>query len=432
MSPTGAVKRAIWIYFWLLLLEGVLRKWVFPEWSDLLFVVRDPVALICYLLAWRAGVFPWRPSVAFVYLLAVLSLAFSFAGEATFLVTLFGLRTNYLHLPLVFVMASVLDRSDVLRVGRWMMIASLPIVALMLVQFNSDPDAPINAGVGGRDSGQLIGAMGRIRPPGPFSFISGVVAFFALLAAFVFYGWVHSRTYPRLLLLCATAAATIAIPVSISRSLLLAILVVAVFGAAVSVRDLKRLPLYLGPVIGVSSMLLVMIDSVYVQTALARWQEAATTEGGDFYSNVVGRMLGDFLQPFAFAVDTPLLGHGVGLGTVAASRMMTGKYTFLLAESELARIVLELGPLLGFAFIGWRVWLVLAMVVRGWRAFVRTGEPLAWMMAGAAFPAVFNGQWGPATQLGFAVFGAGLALAALNVPQEDESDEESEEGERAE
>ena len=40
------VKGAIWFYFWLLLGEGILRKWVLPGFSDVLLLVRDPVAVL--------------------------------------------------------------------------------------------------------------------------------------------------------------------------------------------------------------------------------------------------------------------------------------------------------------------------------------------------------------------------------------------------
>lgn len=419
MNSYRPVKVSIWIYFALLLLEGALRKWAFPRWSDLLFIVRDPVVLVIYALAWRAGCLPRRPAIVVLAAFVVLSIAFSLGAAPRVVVTLFGLRTNYLHLPLVFIIGDILDRNDVVRFGRWFLCCALPIVGLMIVQFNSPPHAWINAGVGGAESGQLLGALGRIRPPGPFSFISGAVAFFGLVTAFVIYGWLRRGVYPTWLLLAATAAIAIAIPVSISRSLMLAVLVVVVFGAAAALRDVRRLFYFVAPLAVVIGALALTSDSVYMQVARYRWDTAA---GGDFSTNVVGRILGEFTEPFALAAGMPLWGHGIGLGTVAGARLMTGERAFLLAESELARIVMELGPILGFAFIGWRAWLAMKLLTTGGRDLLRNGEPLAWLVCGASFAPVLNGQWGPATQLGFAVFGAGLALAAANEPPDGDSE----------
>src|SRR5436190_13160687 len=130
-----AVRAMIWLYFWLLVWEGVLRKWIFPEYSSAIFIIRDPVVLIAYVLAIRAGVFPFGLAMVSIALIAILSLAFSIVNDAPLMVILFGLRTNYLHLPLIFIIQRAMDRGDVVRLGRWFMITSVPICLLMFAQF---------------------------------------------------------------------------------------------------------------------------------------------------------------------------------------------------------------------------------------------------------------------------------------------------------
>ena len=65
MNPTSPenptirnIRRLIWLYFWLLLIEGALRKWVLPQLSNPLLIIRDPVVILIYLLALRARIFP--------------------------------------------------------------------------------------------------------------------------------------------------------------------------------------------------------------------------------------------------------------------------------------------------------------------------------------------------------------------------------------
>jgi len=61
------LKGAIWVYFFLLIFEGVFRKWLLPQFSDVLLVVRDPVVLVIYMLAIKARLFPrnnWVLSLA--------------------------------------------------------------------------------------------------------------------------------------------------------------------------------------------------------------------------------------------------------------------------------------------------------------------------------------------------------------------------------
>lgn len=413
---TVPIKRLIWLYWWLLILEGALRKWVLPQWSDPIFLIRDPLVVIIYLFAWRARLFPQTISLVILYVIAVGSLALSLTGDAPYLVILFGVRTNYLHIPLIFLMARIMDRDDVIRLGRWCLAGALPILGLMILQFNSPPDAWVNVGVGGRVGGQLYGAIGHIRPPGPFSFISDVVCYFAIAAAFVIYGWLRRGTFPWWLHIPATLAVVAVFPYSISRSVLFVLLVEIAFLVALLIRDLRRMPAVIGPVVGIGLILALTVNSAIFQPMTERWDLAETAGGGNFYTNVVGRILGEYMLPFDLATKTPLGGYGIGLGTVAGARLTTGKFTFLLAESELGRIVLEIGPILGFAFILWRAWLAMALLTRSWRDYVARGNELPWLLAGAAYFPVLNGQWGPATQLGFAVFGAGITLAALNEP----------------
>lgn len=411
MAP---LKGAIWLYFWLLLGEGVLRKWVLPGLSDMLLLVRDPVAALAYVLALRAGVLPWRPALAVLAGLVLASLVFSLAADAPILVVLFGLRTDFLHLPLVFVMAAALDREDVTRIGRWTMIMAVPIGLLMLAQFRAAPDSWLNVGAGGGEAGQLRGAMGRIRPPGPFSFISGPVSFYALVAAYVCHGWLARANQGRWLLWLASITTVVVVPISISRSLLLGVLIVLAFAGLAAVQHFHRLPRIAGPLLAAAAGLALISDTVYVQAFVTRWDEAAEAGGGTVYSNVVMRFLNLFAQPFELAGQVPLVGHGIGMGTLAGARLATGQTLFLLSESELGRVILELGPLLGFAFIAWRVWLAGMLLAGGWRRLLGPGDALPWMLAGASFYGVIVGQWGQTTQLGFAVFSAGLALAALN------------------
>jgi hypothetical protein len=327
-------------------------------------------------------------------------------------------------------MMQTLDRNDVICFGRVMLILAIPIFGLMFAQFQAPPDSWLNAGTGGSVNGQIRGALGKIRPPGPFSFIDGIVAYFGLTAAFVYYGWSKSGVFGRALLLLATLATVLAVPISISRSLLLSVLIVITFGLATSLRSLKATLRIFIPVALTALCLLLLSKTVYLQAFATRWNDSISAGKGTFYANVFERILGTYTEPVARMADAPLLGHGVGAGTLAGARLMTGKVSFLLAESELTRIVLELGPILGSAFILWRLWLALGMVFGGWRKFRQTRDSLSWLIAGATSLNVASGQWGSSTQLGFSVFGAGLALAARNVPLEEElpglADEEAE------
>src|SRR5438552_17998719 len=48
------VRQLSWLYFWLLLIAGALRKWVMPRYSNPPLRVRDPVLLGIYFYTIRA------------------------------------------------------------------------------------------------------------------------------------------------------------------------------------------------------------------------------------------------------------------------------------------------------------------------------------------------------------------------------------------
>jgi hypothetical protein len=99
----------------------------------------------------------------------------------------------------------------------------------------------------------------------------------------------------------------------------------------------------------------------------------------------------------------------------------------LLTENEWGRIIAESGPVLGVAFIIWRIALAGKLFGASLRA-LKLGQVLPILLFFCAFLAVLNGQLGQPTTLGFTVVLAGLCLAATNLGEpamhdEVESDE---------
>ena len=116
-----SLKFLIWLYVVLLIFEGALRKWVLPSLSDPLLIVRDPIAIGIYLLAFFSGRFPLNGFVLTTFALAAASIMASLIGGHTNpLVLAYGLRINYGHLPLMWVMAQVLTRKDVEKLGSFL------------------------------------------------------------------------------------------------------------------------------------------------------------------------------------------------------------------------------------------------------------------------------------------------------------------------
>lgn len=430
------IKALIWVYIVLLIFEGALRKWVLPSLSDPLLIVRDPVVLAIYVAAFFAGRFPLNAFVMATIALAVASAIASFlAGQTNPFVIAYGIRINYVHVPLIWIMAQVLTRKDVERIGCFLLLVAIPMTLVMVLQFQSPMNAPINRGIGSDEGGQIFGAMGRIRPPGFFSFITGPQAFFPLVAAFFLNQASGNRRLWWPILIAAGLAVIVSLPVSISRTAMLAtaivgmVFVASMARAGVGLGSKFKTALTLGIVAFAVSFLPIFDEAREV--FLSRWVTAAGGEDSDAWGGIIGRIVGGFTQPFHWASVAPFFGSGIGVGSNVGARLLSGRVGFLLAEDEWGKIFLELGPLLGGAFIAFRVILTINLGLKALNALFQYRDNLPILIfSAAAIPIALN-QWAPPTLLGFAIVGGGLVLASLNDDDDEEDEENEEDGEEA-
>jgi hypothetical protein len=352
----------------------------------------------------------WLLLTSFI-LLSVFQIVAGIGGGPV--VAAYGLRTNFLYLPLIFVIPQVFSQRDVIKVGRWVLALSIPMAGLMIWQFMSPPDSWINNATMA-DAQQISFALGKIRPAGTFSFATGVAHFFVLATAFLMYGLAQPRAgYSRWLLGASLFSVLIVQPVSGSRLLVLgcALVVVAAILFAVLAKGGSSRPLVVALLICVALSVL-SLTSFFREAMtvfMTRWSDAS---GGSANESLLGRVLGNFLDPFVLMSRVGLFGQGIGVGTNAASALMTGSVQFLLAEGEWSRVIMEAGPLLGFSFLAYRTWLAGDMAVRAVAA-ARRQNLLAWLLAWDACRGLLTEQLSQPTNLGFMILVSGLCLAAM-------------------
>lgn len=417
MDETKSIKRLIWLYFWLLMFEGALRKWVVPGLSNPLLIVRDPVVIAIYFAAANRGLFPNTAFIGWCAFLAVISLAMSLMGTGTLYVTLFGLRANYLHLPLIFVMPKVLTIEDVKKIGKWWLMIVPLMTFLSVQQFRSGPGSWYNVGAGGNLGGQLGSSSGKVRASGTFSFINGLVAYLTGCASFLLYHFMQGKVYTTWLGWTALGGVILTLGVSGSRSAVVAVTVVCGTVIYICLRLRGRFDKALRPALMVLAAVFLLIYIVPVFSEGIAVHRDRFIGGGGLKEGIFMRYFKEFPDAIEVCSFTPALGKGIGVGTNAGAGLLTGSRSFLLAESEWARVVMELGPIIGFAYIGLRVAIVFYVGFACSRALAR-GNILPILLFAAGFLEVFNGQFGQPTILGFAVFTTGLALAAAQPGQE--------------
>jgi hypothetical protein len=425
------IRRLIWLYLILLVIEGALRKWIAPQLSNPLLIVRDPVVIAIYLLALRARVFPTDRFTISLFVIGILS---SLVGlvvleaylplKTLLIVTVFGFRSNFLHLPLIFVIANVLTERDVRTVGRWTMLAMIPMGLLMAAQFQASPDSFINRTVGLGEGEQISAGGGKIRPPGTFSFVSGSIFFITAAVAFLLDAALSRAKQNFWLLFGSGFAVLVAIAVSGSRSVVASVLLVVLSLLVILLFRPEALNkfgrnLLMVAVAGIIiSHLPIFKEGVGILSD--RFTASAEAEERTITGGMITRIATGFTEGFIVFNKMPLAGFGLGIGTSVAAKLIVGQSGFLLAEGEWARVLLESGPILGLAFLLWRVILTFRL---GYLSFfaLKRGEILPLLLFSAGFTALLNAQFGQPTSLGFAVVMAGLCLAATRPSGDDES-----------
>jgi len=426
-SKLQRIRRLLWLYFWLLIFEGALRKWILPGLSNPLLLVRDPVALLALFWGWPLlRQKRWRqwlqPLLAIGFLAFLLAIT---AGHGDIPTAAYGARILVLQLPLLFLYGAVFDRNDVIRFSWALAWLSIPMTLLLVAQSNLPSSHILNVAPGGEGTAVFSGALDRFRPPGTFSFISGVSFFYALAASALFvllYGPINKQR-SRLFGLLVGVALVVALPVSISRSLLFGYL--QVLASVIAALALSRSRL--GPLL---SGLLALLLSIGIATTIpafqttsdafvARWENAATVEnqGDERLGGAVGvfqeRVLSGFTKPLSTLESVPFLGFGIGMGTNVGSQRLSGALTFLLGETGWEVSLAELGLPLGLSFLLWRLCLGIWILLLAVRAAGK-GNRLPMILVGSSLLIVIGGQLSQPTNLGFIVVAAGLTLAACN------------------
>jgi hypothetical protein len=418
-----SLKKGIWLYLILLLFEGALRKWFLPALSSPLLLIRDPIAIWLILSAFRKGLFTFNIYLSGIVLISIISFFTAiFLGHQNVQIAIYGTRIFLFHFPLIFVIGKVLDREDVIDIGKFFLWVTIPMTILVAMQFYSPQSALVNRGIGGDIAGGgFSGSNGYFRPPATFSFITGTVQFYGLVACFVLYFLINSKGVNKVALFGALTGLLASVPLSISRTMLFQVVIAMLFLFFVTFRN----PKYLGKLMLASIALVIVLAGLsqasFFQTATAtfteRFEVANESEGG-MKSIFLDRFLGGMVGALTKTEELPFFGHGIGMGTNVASQLLSKGQTFLISEEEWGRLIGELGPLLGLMAVILRCGLCFK-IAKACYLKLGVNDSLPWMLLSFGFLSLLQGQWAQPTSLGFSIVIGGLMLAALRDNKKD-------------
>ena len=408
------LKKGIWLYFFLLIFEGALRKWFLPGLATPLLIIRDPLAAWLIFSAWKRGLLDVNFYIIVMVFISITGIYTAFfLGHGNLPVAIYGARISLFHFPLIFVIGKIFHKNDVEELGKVTLWISILMAILIALQFYSPQSAWVNRGLEGGSAG-FSGAMGYFRPPGTFSFTNGTSLFFGFVACFICYFWLNPLKINKLILISSTIGLIMAIPLSISRGLFLSVGVSLIF----TLLAISRKPKYFGKMvmsmIGITVVLFLLSYIELFQTATkvltSRFEVGNQLEGG-MEGVLLDRYLGGLIGAFQHSGDQPFFGYGIGMGTNVGSMMLTGQTIFLISEGEWGRIIGELGPLMGICVVIIRLSLSATLLAASYRKLVK-GDLLPWILLSFGLLTIPQGGWAQPTSLGFCTLIAGLILAA--------------------
>lgn len=414
------IKYGIWAYFFLLIFEGALRKWFLPGLASPLLIVRDPLVLWIFYQCWKKSVFPSNFYVNSMLIIGSIGILTAiFLGHGSLTVAIYGARALFIHFPLIFIIGKIMNTEDVIKIGKVVLLISIPMAVLIAMQFYSPQSALVNRGVGGDMEGAgFSGAMGFFRPSGTFSFTLGLSTFFGLVGCMVLYFWMNVKQINIWILIAATIGLLTAIPMSISRSLSFQVILSTLFLIIAVIRK----PQYTGKIligiflIGFGVLILTKLPFFNTATeAFATRITAADGAEGGLKGTLIDRFIGSELLPFKKSMDIPYFGYGIGMGTNAGAQLLTGKQEFLISETEWGRVLGEMGLLMGLLIILLRISLAAKLAIASIKK-LQKGNLLPWMLLSFGLLMMINGNWNQPTALGFYTLVAGLLFASQKDP----------------
>lgn len=367
------IVRLVFIVYWLLIFEGALRKWAFPQYHEIIFFARDPFVLVIYFLAWRYRIVQRDKLLTVGLVISVIFIPLILAQIIVIninpLTLIYGWRMYFFYLPLVFVIKDAFDVNDITKLIRQTLYVSIPLSILVYIQYISPPGSYINAGY---STGHIfVVANNIVRTTGTFTFTAGQTMFAGSLVAMLLIAWLQRKqnnVISILGLLLATGAGMTTLLLSGSRTafFMAGLVVLATLFGLFLTRSMKKkfhgIALLVFLVI-VGAMLFLGPYKKSFDALGTRFQQAEASEGSPFRRAFLPLIL--FTQRLT---TTPVLGYGLGYGTSGGSKLATGKTQILLPEDELSRVAMEVGPAFGLLYIGYRVYFTFVLLARCMRS----------------------------------------------------------------
>jgi hypothetical protein len=408
----------VFLLFATILVEGIVRKWVFPGQHQYWYFLRDPLLLGFYFFAVQQvahrhkGWFVlWLAAAVFISVISLVVFMFNDMSPSLWIL---GVRNYFLYIPFAFIVAGTFDREDVERFTMLVAVLAVPIALVCVLQYFSPRGGWINVGAGGQTPPAFAG--GLLRTTGLLAsdaqHITYVIFTLSLLAAVLISAKLKARH--TLVLIVGVISTITMMIVSGSRGAWFQAAGIGVVAASSFFLTRSGVVTKLRGIM-ISSTVALMIAALFstVFGEALKAYEVRNAQARTFSGDTTERIRGLFLPKSMF--EASLAGAGIGMGTISASAALTGQSRFLrftLAEGDIDRNFLELGLISGWIFVALRYSFAAWLLWIGFRA-ARKGDAMALMLSCFSALAIFQAPITMHTVYAhLAWFAAGLTIAA--------------------
>lgn len=385
-------RRSIKAVLILVVLEGAIRKWVLPQASQFIYFLKDCVLIGAYL---RYFLFSQSQNKIFTktpIILTLLGCMAVWGGLQAFnpslgstVIGLFGVKNYFLYIPLIWLVPQIFETEDELyRFIRHYLLLLIPVGLLAIAQFFSPPTSPLNVYAWGDEApGIAVSGLGTVRVTGTFSYISGYTTY--LLSCLCLLLPMLTRPQPRLwqlLTLAEVVLLAITSFMTLSRGVILgSILMIlgylgiqALTNFSAFFRSVRKIfwPAIIGFIV-ITQSFRYAFDSFFTRS----------TRNED----VPGRITNSFIQPITNFKFKELDGYGLGATFQGNSilrktfHLSPGEVIPVYYESEMGRIMLEVGPVGFFLWYGLRLVLIYSL----FKVYLKLSHPFLRQLALSAF-----------------------------------------------
>ncbi|WP_173486299.1 MULTISPECIES: hypothetical protein [unclassified Aliiroseovarius] len=385
------------LFFAALLVEGILRKWVLSSYHRPIAFLREPLLFLIYWSYLKAFIPDrrWiRPFLIYAFFITVLAFAQNMYWQYPLIVPLLAIRYFVLYIPLAFIMWQVLDEGQIRRILVFLLWVSVPVAALVMLQFLSPVASPINKGITDDIDSRFVVIEGIIRPYGPFTFVLGQNYFAAMMTGLSLVALDQRKRFrigPITLFLGAMSAITMgALSGGRTYFAYLLLIVLAYIFAGLTARRARVALKRLVTVTLFAAVFVTMFVVVFPQAFASMTQRQINASANE--GSPILRATSMITDGFYALDEAPLLGTGIGSGTNAARAAVGVTRGFINGEMEWQRFIFEFGPPLGALMLALRTWLVLWLFHYALRVNRQTGDGSALIFWGFVGPMLLTAQ----------------------------------------